>query len=349
VSAKVARSGTIPLAFKLASVPGEGTMLLGQTERQVLETFERGLDPRHPESSQIPAKILGYGEISTVFGIQVEGMEDLAFKRLPLFRDPGEVERYRAAYEEYNRLLQDDIGLRLPAHSCIELPNDAQDPILYIIQRQLPAASIGHKALHLLERGKVLLLVRRALQEMSRVWDFNQHQDHIQVALDGQISNWSIAGFDAQRPHLDQNTALAYLDTSTPLFRVEGVEQLDPELFLRSAPSFLAWILRLFFVKDVVNRYYDFHQVAVDLVANFYKEQRPDLIGDVIAEVNSFFEGEAADLRIEPLTEEEVRAYYREDALIWTLYLSMRRLDRTIRTRLLRQPYPYILPGRIER
>lgn len=324
-------------------------MLLGQAERQVLEAFERGLDPRHPENSQIPAEILGYGEISTVFCIQVQGLEGLAFKRLPLFRDAAEVERYRSTYEEYNRLLQEEIGLRLPAHSCIELLNDGQDPVLYIIQRQLPAASIGHQALHLLERGEVLLLVRRALQEMRRVWDFNQHQDYIRVALDGQISNWSIAGFEPQRPHLDEDTALAYLDTSTPLFRVDGVEQLDPELFLRSAPSFLAGILRLFFVEDVVNRYYDFHQVAVDLVANFYKEQRPELIGDVIAEVNSFFEGEAADLRIEPLTEGEVRAYYREDALIWTLYLSMRRLDRTIRTRLLRQAYPYILPGRIKR
>ena len=86
-------------------------MLLGQAERQVLEAFERGLDPRHPENSQIPAKILGYGEISTVFSIQVQGLESLAFKRLPLFRDAAEVERYRSTYEEYNRLLQDEIGV----------------------------------------------------------------------------------------------------------------------------------------------------------------------------------------------------------------------------------------------
>ena len=57
---------------------------------------------------------------------------------------------------------------------------------------------------------------------------------------------------------------------------MDGVEQLDPELFLRSAPSFLVWLLRLLFLKDVVDRYYDFHLVAVDLIANFYKEQMRD-------------------------------------------------------------------------
>ena len=40
-------------------------------------------------------------------------------------------------------------------------------------------------------------------------------------------------------------------------YRIEGAEQLNAELFLRSAPSFLAWILRLLFLEDVVDRYYD--------------------------------------------------------------------------------------------
>ena len=47
--------------------------------------------------------------------------------------------------------------------------------------------------------------------------------------------------------------------------------------------------------------------------------------------------------------EQEVRSYYREDALIWSLYLSMRKVDRFIRRRILRQEYPYILPEKIKR
>jgi hypothetical protein len=142
---------------------------------------------------------------------------------------------------------------------------------------------------------------------------------------------------------------LWYLDTSTPLFRVEGVEQLDPELLLRSAPAFLAWILRWLFVQEVVDRYYDFHLVAVDLVANFYKEQRPELIPMVVETVNEFFAGEAGALGVKPIAEAEVRSYYREDALIWRLYLGMRKVDRFLRRRVLRGEYPYILPGKIKR
>ncbi|MCZ7673461.1 MAG: hypothetical protein M5U34_43255 [Chloroflexi bacterium] len=34
-----------------------------------LRQFEQGLDPLHPEQSRIPAQVLGYGEISTVFTV----------------------------------------------------------------------------------------------------------------------------------------------------------------------------------------------------------------------------------------------------------------------------------------
>jgi hypothetical protein len=107
--------------------------------------------------------------------------------------------------------------------------------------------------------------------------------------------------------------------------------------------------LRRLFLQDVVNRYYDFHLVAVDLAANFYKEQRPELIPDVIATVNDFFSGEAADLGIPPLDEKEVSSYYKGDALIWSLYLSMRKVDRFIRRNVLRRQYPYILPEKVQR
>lgn len=50
----------------------------------LLKEFETGLDPSHPESSKIPAKVLGYGEISTVFAIK--GEPKLACKRMPIFR-----------------------------------------------------------------------------------------------------------------------------------------------------------------------------------------------------------------------------------------------------------------------
>ena len=57
--------------------------------------------------------------------------------------------------------------------------------------------------------------------------------------------------------------------------RRNGVEQLDTELFLRSAPAFLRWVLRLFVLQDVVERYYDVRRVIVDLVANLTRKGAP--------------------------------------------------------------------------
>jgi hypothetical protein len=320
-----------------------------EVDPDLLLAFERGLDPRHPERSKIPARILGYGEISTVFEILAPGLEGLACKRLPTFRSRAELEAYKGIYLEYNRVLQEEVGLRLPRYGFACLVDDAGYPLFYILQERLPPESIGNRALHLLSSPDACRLVEQTLRELEKVWGYNRRQQDIQVALDGQISNWSIAGFDHDRPALGGEITLLYMDTSTPLFRVRGTEQLNPELFLRSAPSFLAWVLRLLYLKDVVNRYYDLRLVVVDLIANMYKEQRPDLVPPLIELANRFFAGAAAYLGARPLTVAEVRAYYREDAMIWSAYLAARKLDRFLRARLLRRRYPYILPERIRR
>lgn len=316
---------------------------------ELLEEFERGLDPRYPERSRIPARVLGYGEISTVFEIRAEGMEGYAFKRLPIFKDSSEIEPYLASYLQYNRVLAEEVGLSLPAYGHAEFVSDSGRPVFYIIQEQLPAHSIGNAAIHYLPDSEVPALVRMILREAKKVWDFNRGRDDLEVAIDGQISNWSIVGFEPEAGRVDEGARFLYMDTSTPLFRVNGIEQLDPELFLRSAPSFLVWMIRLLFLENVMTRYYDFRLVTIDLIANFYKEQRSELIPALVETANSFFEEEAAHLGIEPISEKDVASYYREDRIIWSLYLALRKLDRFLRTRLLRREYPYILPGRIKR
>jgi len=320
-----------------------------QINLDLLREFELGLEPAAPEQSKIPARILGYGEISTVFEIQIESLHGLACKRLAIFESFEEMEKYEASYVEYNRLLEEVIGLRLPPQGYVAFPGRAGRPILYLLQRRLPSAWIGNQALRVLPPREMSTLIRPILNELCKVWNFNRRQGRWQVAIDGQLSNWVVEGFDAGHPVLNQPVFLLYLDTSTPLFRIHGKEQLDPELFLRNAPSFLAWLIRRLFLKDVMNRYYDLHLVAVDLIANFYKEQRPDLIPDLVGWVNDFFAREAASLGVKPVGEKEVRSYYQEDAFIWSFYLSARRLDRFIQTRLLNREYPYILPGKIKR
>jgi hypothetical protein len=315
----------------------------------LLQEFESNLDPINPESCQIPCRVLGYGEMSTVFEIKEQNMQGLAFKRMSIFEYPDELEDYLITYLEYHRKLEDEIGINLPPNGYAVVISKSRRPIFYIIQEKIQPTAVGNQAIHLMPVHMVEKLTQCVLRDLLRVWKFNLLDTDCCVGLDGQISNWVIKDFDADQPCIEQDTRLCYIDTSTPLMRLNGEEQLDTELFLRPAPSFLAWILRLFIVQDVLDRYYDFRKVVIDILANFYKEQRPDLIPPSLQVANKFFSNEASQLNLEPIEEEEISSYYKEDAFIWELYLSMRRLDRFLYRHVFRRDYPYILPKKIKR
>lgn len=320
-----------------------------QINVDLLKEFERGLDPSRPEESKIPAKVLGYGEISTVFEIEEESQKNLAYKRMPIFKYQEEVDHYETIYNEYNRILNDEIGINVPPCGFASFVSEKGNIVSFDVQEKLPSESFGNKVIHTLNGKDVTTFFITVLRQLRRVWDFNKENASLEIGIDGQISNWAIRDFDPNRPHIDPETRLYYVDTSTPFIRKNGQEQLDPELFLRSAPSFLRWLIRWLFLEDVMTRYYDFHLVVVDLIANLYKEQRPDLIPGLIQAANEFFADEAKSLGIAPITPKEIRSYYREDALIWTLFLALRRLDRFIHKRILHKPYVYILPGKVKR
>jgi hypothetical protein len=315
-------------------------------EAEILRNFENGLNPRWPERSTLPAKVLGYGEMSTV----LEVLPGMACKRMPMFHSESEAAAYEDLYHEYIALLENSIGLRLPPGKVVRLADPSwSQVVVYILQEKITPEAVGNRLLARLTPQETSRFVTIVLREIKKVFDFNQAQaGRIEVAIDGQISNWAVAGWDPGVGPLPEEIRLIYFDTSTPLLHRQGVEQQNPELFLRSAPSFMRWIIRWLFLQDVITRYYDLHKVAVDIVANFYKEQRPELIPGLIETVNRFFAAETAAGRFQPLTEAEVRSYYREDALTWQVYLAFRKLDRTLH-RLIGKNYPYILPGKIKR
>jgi hypothetical protein len=304
-------------------------------DEDFLYEFETGLNPQDLQNSPIPATIIGYGEISAIF--QIADNAELAFKRLPLFSDRMAAERYTQHHDEYCHLLT-QAGLRLPAYKTLILEPDQRPVTVYIVQQLIPSRRFGHQLVHELDRQAIDRLLEAIIAEIAKVWDHNRcHHPAASLALDGQLSNWTWFG-DQPRPNL------FYIDTSTPLFRKNGLEQLDPELFLKSAPVYLRWILRGLFLKDVIDRYYDQRQVYTDLAANLCKEQRADLIPEAVSIINRQL---GADQK--PLTIGEVDRYYRRDKRIWQLYLSFRKFDRWVTTKIFRRRYEFILPGKIRR
>ena len=255
---------------------------------------------------------------------------------MPLFSERSSAERYARRFEEYCLLLI-EAGLELPEHQTVVIQVPGRPVVCYIAQQRFPLERFGHRLIHHLPSKQILSLIEKVVFEISKVFIFNRSgRPSIEIALDGQISNWVETG-GADGP-------LIYIDTSTPLYQKGGVEQLDPELFLKSAPTALRWIIRLFFLESVMNRYYDQRQVYIDLAANLYKEQRPELVPITVEIINRhLFQN------LQHVTPRDVKNYYREDKLIWTLFLAFRKVDRWVKTKLVRKRYEFLLPGKIKR
>ncbi len=309
---------------------------MGERDKNFMERFERGLDTTDLPQSKITANVLGYGEISTIF--QIGDDNSWAYKRMPLFDSITGAQEYAVIYQQYCQHLA-AAGLSIPEDELRFVSQPGRPVVLYIIQRQFPVEWFAHKLIHELSDSEKAILFDRIVGRACQVWTYNSEMvPAIEIALDGQLSNWVIEDGDIE------NGQIYYIDTSTPLFRLDGVEQLNPELILQSAPSFLRWFIRRLFLKDVMERYYDQQQVFIDMAANLHKEQRPDLIPPFLEIINSQINPDS-----EPITMKTIDNYYREDKLIWILFLNFRRLDRWIKTTLLRKRYEFILPGKIRR
>jgi hypothetical protein len=294
-----------------------------------LREFEQRLEPWRVDGSGV--RVLGYGEISTVFALGADG--GTAYKRMPLFTTVEQAHGYAERYRRYTELLR-EAGLDLPEDETAVIDQPGRPVVLYIAQRQLPPDRFCHALIHRLDAAACRALFETVAERLSRVWSFNERRrPGVELAIDGQISNWVLL----------EDGRLFFVDTSTPIFRRDGVEQLDPELFLASAPGFLRWLLRLAFLGEVMSRYYDPHRVYLDLAANLYKEGREELVAEALSAVNRHLPADGH------VTEEEVRRYYSSDKVIWSAFLAMRRLDRWVKTRVAGRRYEFVLPGKITR
>ena len=314
---------------------------------ELLKRMEHTIDTSEPEKSEIPIKILGYGEISLVFEI-VGDPHNIAYKRIPIFDTESQVKRHIWAYNAYNQLLK-KIGLLLPEYDVAWF-KDARGTIqFYCIQEKIHPDSVANKIIHHLSDREIYTLVRLVLREFKKVWSFNREHPVLRLGLDGQISNFAIKDYETRNLEITESTKLYYLDTSTPMLRINGKEAMQAVLFLKSAPSFLRGLLKALFLQDTVDRYYDLRRVTIDLIANFFKEQKAELIPNLIRLTNAFFDEELSEFNIASLELEEIRKYYKSDVQMWEIFQRVRKFDRFLKTRVFRKQYNFYLPGKIER
>jgi len=306
-----------------------------ELDYELLKRFENELDPQNLSISSVEARIVGYGEMSTVF--KIENYPSVVFKRLPLFENRKSAESYEAMFHEYCRLLE-QLGIHLPDSETIIFETPHRPVTLYIAQTMLPAERFGHRLIHTQDNNEIKRLIELIMDASESVWQFcDKNRPGLEVALDGQLSNWVMIDEEG-------DSQLYFVDTGTPLIKKNGQNLLDPDLLLQAAPKPLRGLIKWLFADEVMNRYYDPQKNMIDLAANLSKEQKPELIPMFIDAINKKLPD-----GVSPLTIKNVESYYREDKFIWWLFLGLRRIDCWLTTKIFRQRYEFILPGKIKR
>lgn len=161
-----------------------------------LQAFEAQFDPLKPEAGAIPARVLGYGEISTVLAIDALD-ETLAFKRMPMFVDETEADAYVALYHEAMGLLAQRVGLQPVSGNAVLVWGADGRPVIYLIQPKLNPQAIASHALHQLPAPEQERLFTAVFHEVDKVFRFNQaYRGRLEMGMDGQLSNWVISDYD---------------------------------------------------------------------------------------------------------------------------------------------------------
>ncbi len=272
------------------------------------------------DESALPA--LGYGEISLVLGWPPGGPL-FACKRLPPFRSRDRFDAYRETLADYLEALR-GAGVRVVDTGMCPVEREDGTVAGYMVQPLLPADQLATTILRRTDPAAGHPLVEAIVSTAAATVS-------PRVGLDAQLSNWMWDG-----------SGLTYVDVSTPLiWSPEGDPRLDVRLLAEAYPAILRWPLRRLIAPGILDTYRDLRKVFVDLSGNLLKERLDGWLPAFLERMNT----KIAD----PIGEEEVRRYYRSDARLWELLLRLRRVDRAWRRRVRRRPYPFLLPGRIER
>ena len=309
--------------------------------RAALADFERRLDPARPSSAP-GIEILGYGEVSTVFSLA--RLPGRVCKRMAGFRDAEAAGRYAEVVRRYLALLEAE-GVRVVETEVVAVARPARAPVVYLLQPRLDAEGFGNQILKCGGDPVLLACLDRVLASVGRLLRANRKRDDGRaVTVDAQLSNWHFA----ERAGRLSDPLL--IDVGTPFMRRDGIDEIGTEIFLAPVPPGIRGIYRRArAVERYLDAFFDARRLLVDALANFHKEGRRDRIPLALARVNRWLLEEVPDLGGAPITRDDVDRYYRADARTLELYLKARRLDRFVRTQLLRQRYDFVLPGAIRR
>jgi len=302
--------------------------------------FSKGLAGRCRE--RLAVNVLGTGEVTTT--LELTGNPLLArphperpgrlityaYKKMPPFLSRKEVDQYIPLYHEYHELIAGTLGIGVPLYEARVLRASGGGYQVYDLQERLPPESIGSRVIDSVSAPECHTLFRMILDELRKVFAYNREGGEPQIGFDGQIPNWAVAGYDPSRPAVSGREQLLYIDTTTPLLRRNGVEQLDAEIFIRPLPRFSRSFIRRYVLQGVLDRYYTPRLIVLDLISNCIHYGRRDIVPRLVEIANAFFLGEPGGDGFRPYSVGEIQRYYLKDRLIWIFFQASRRLAKRL-------------------
>lgn len=319
------------------------------------DTFIRDFKKMYRSNALVD--IVGYGEISTVMRLkktdlinEFEGVDYndsyWIWKKMPPFPNLNEVHAFQKLYVQYRDLLIQKLDIFVPAQVIRYFKHDDYYTV-YAGQEKVDDRCIGNILIKTINRQNAEILLMMILKKLNNVSMFNKKNESIKIGIDAQLSNWVFISKHKTLKSVHPDDDLLYIDTSSPFIRINGEDQINTEIFIKSAASFLRPIIRRFFLQQVLDRYYDMRLVSIDLIANLYKEKRIDLIDKFIAITNDYYS--KTGMSDNPISKKEIQDYYLNDAFIWKFYQASRKIDRFITEKILRKKYLFRISGKIER
>jgi hypothetical protein len=296
------------------------TSLLTTSE---IEAFERRLDEALQTGDTSNLDVIGYGEVTLAVKFATRH-GDFACKRLVPFSSRGAAERAAALIASYiEKLAGCGIDVVETETPILERP---EGHVVYCVQPLLAPGTLGPDFL----RGKT---ASEAAPHVRRIFELIRASVTPSLAPDGQLSNWA---FEGER--------LRYLDVGTPFLRDgAGHDLFDFTEQTRALPGPVRLLLNRFLLRGILDNYHSVRGQALDFLGNLIKEKLGDIFPPLIPVANEVFG------LMPELTEEEVRAHYKSDAQTYALVQAARRADRWFFRNVLRRPYPYLLPPKIDR
>ncbi len=291
--------------------------------RSEIESFERLLEDAIRTGSADRLQVIGYGEVTIAVKLSTP-RGDFACKRLVPFTTRRAAEQTAALIATYVSELEacglDVLETETPV---LETP---LGHVLHVVQPMLAPATLAPNVLRRKSADEAEPYVRRIFGHIAASVTPT-------LAPDGQLSNWAV---DGER--------IRYLDVGTPFLRDErGNDLFDFTQQTRALPAPIRVIVDRFLLREILDNYHSIRGQGLDFLGNLIKEGLSHLLVPLLSVANEVFALSPA------LTEREVRVHYRSDARTYALIQAARRADRWVFQNLLRRPYPYLLPPRIDR